>query len=51
MPLFEYSGLDSQGRKKSGTIDGAGRKAVTQQLLNQGIYLTELRETGTQRSP
>ena len=50
MPLFEYSGLDNQGRKKNGTIDGSGRKAVTQQLSNQGIYLTELRETGTQRA-
>ncbi|MGW8313923.1 MAG: type II secretion system inner membrane protein GspF [Desulfuromonadales bacterium] len=50
MPLFEYSGLDNKGRKKSGTIDGPGRKAVSQQLLNQGIFLTELRETGTQRT-
>lgn len=47
MPLFEYSGLDSQGRKKSGTIDGHGRKAVTQQLRSQGIYPTELHETQT----
>ena len=49
MPLFEYSGLDSQGRKKTGTIDGPGRKAVTQQLSDQGIYLTDLRESGTQK--
>lgn len=50
MPLFEYSGLDNQGRKKSGMIDGPGRKAVTQQLRSQGIYPTDLRETRTQRS-
>jgi general secretion pathway protein F len=50
LPLFEYSGLDSQGRKKNGTIDGPGRKVVTQQLSDQGIYLTDLRETGTQRA-
>ena len=50
MPLFEYSGLDTQGRKKSGTIDGSGRKAVTQQLRDQGVFLTELRETDTQRT-
>ena len=49
MPLFEYSGLDNQGRKKTGTIDGPGRKVVTQQLSDQGIYLTDLRETGSQR--
>jgi len=35
--------------KKTGTIDGPGRKVVTQQLSDQGIYLTDLRETGTQR--
>jgi general secretion pathway protein F len=50
LPLFEYSGLDNQGRKKTGTIDGPGRKAVTQQLSDQGIYLTDLRATGTQRA-
>ena len=49
MPLFEYSGLDSKGRKKSGTIDGPGRKAVSQLLRGQGIYPTELRETSTQK--
>jgi general secretion pathway protein F len=49
LPLFEYSGLDNQGRKKSGTIDGPGRKAVSQQLRSQGIYPTELRETSAQR--
>ena len=49
MPLFEYSGLDNQGRKKSGMIDGPGRNAVTQQLRSQGIYPTELRETRSQR--
>lgn len=50
MPLFEYSGLDNQGRKKTGTVDGPGRKAVTQQLSEQGIFLTDLRETGTPRA-
>ena len=45
MPLFEYTGLDSQGRKVSGRVDGAGRKAATQKLQQQGVYPTELRET------
>ena len=44
MALFEYSGLNSQGRKVSGKIDGSGRKAVTQKLSQQGIYLTSLQE-------
>lgn len=44
MPLFEYSGLDSQGRKVSGRIEGTGRNLVTQQLREQGIFPTELHE-------
>ncbi len=44
MPLFEYSGLDGQGRKVSGKIDGTGRKAVMQKLSQQGVFLTDLKE-------
>ena len=44
MALFEYSGLNSQGRKVHGKIDGSGRKAVTQKLSQQGIFLTNLQE-------
>ncbi|WP_029912962.1 type II secretion system inner membrane protein GspF [Pelobacter seleniigenes] len=44
MPLFEYSGLDAQGRKVSGKIDGTGRKAVMQKLSQQGVFLTDLKE-------
>lgn len=44
MPLFDYTGLDQQGRKVSGRIDGAGRRAVMQKLQQQQIYPTELRE-------
>lgn len=44
MPLFDYAGLDAQGKKVSGTIDAAGRKAATQQLRNQGIFTTRLDE-------
>ena len=49
MPLFEYTGLDSQGRKVSGRIDGTGRKLVTQQLREQGIFPTELHEGSAPR--
>ncbi len=45
MPLFEYTGLDSQGRKVSGRVDGAGLKAATLKLRQKGIYPTDLRET------
>lgn len=53
MPLFEYTGLDSQGRKVSGRIDGPGLSPVSQQLRERGIFPTELHESsilGTRRS-
>lgn len=49
MPLFEYTGLDGQGRKVSGRIDGAGRSLVSQQLREQGIFPTELHESSSLR--
>jgi general secretion pathway protein F len=45
VPLFEYTGLDSQGRKVSGRIDGPGPNPVTQQLRERGIFPTELHES------
>lgn len=45
MPLFEYSGLDSQGRRTSGRIEGQGRASATRKLREQGIYATELHES------
>ncbi|BCR05982.1 secretion system protein [Desulfuromonas versatilis] len=44
MPLFEYSGLNAQGKKVSGVVEGSGRKAVIQKLRGEGVYPTELRE-------
>ena len=51
MPLFEYAGLDAQGKKVSGTIEAAGRKAATQQLRTQGIFTTRLHEEQEPASP
>ncbi len=45
MPLYAYAGYDAQGRKVAGTIEGAGRKAITLALRQQGIFPSELRET------
>jgi len=47
VPLFEYTGLDGQGRKVSGRIDGTGRSLVSQQLREQGIFPTELHESSS----
>ena len=49
MPLFEYTGLDSQGRKISGRIEGPGRRAVTRQLREQGVFPSELHESSAER--
>jgi general secretion pathway protein F len=49
VPLFEYTGLDGQGRKVSGRIEGAGRSLVSQQLREQGIFPTELHESSSAR--
>lgn len=45
MPLFEYMGLDQRGRKTSGSIEGPGRRAVTQMLRERGVYATQLIES------
>ena len=44
MPLFEYSGFDAAGKKVSGVIEAAGRRAGVARLHEQGIYPTDLRE-------
>jgi len=44
LPLFEYSGFDAAGKKVSGVIEAAGRRAGVARLHEQGIYPTDLRE-------
>jgi len=51
VPLFEYAGFDARGRKVAGTIEGAGRKVVTQTLREQGVFPTELKEAALLRKP
>jgi len=51
MPLFEYSGLNSEGRKVRGKIDGSGRRVIMQKLAQQGIFLTDLKELANASSP
>lgn len=53
MPLFDYSGFDAAGKKVTGAIEAAGRRAAMAQLHEQGVYPTELREErqGAARRP
>ncbi|TYO97563.1 type II secretion system protein F (GspF) [Geothermobacter ehrlichii] len=49
MPIFDYSGFDSQGKKVSGSLEAAGRRAAIAQLRQQGTFPTELREQGVRQ--
>jgi general secretion pathway protein F len=40
MPLFDYAGFDASGKKVSGSIEGAGRRAILAKLREEGIYAT-----------
>jgi general secretion pathway protein F len=44
VPLFEYSGLNAAGRKVSGAMEAAGRRAVMAKLRAEGIFPTSLQE-------
>jgi len=42
MPIYEYKGMNRQGRNVKGSIDADNSKAVRQRLKKQGIYVTEV---------
>ncbi len=44
MPLFEYTGFNAAGKKVSGVIEAAGRRAGIAKLHEQGVYPTGLQE-------
>ncbi len=44
MPLFEYTGYNAAGKKVSGAVEGAGRRAVLLKLKADGIFPTTLNE-------
>ncbi len=49
MPVYEYKGVTSQGKKVSGVQDGDGLKAVRAKLRKDGIVITEIREGSSAR--
>lgn len=51
MPIFEYKGFDSEGRKVSGSCEGSGQHAVTSSLRQRGIFPTELIATSSHAKP
>ena len=42
MPVYEYKGINKQGRRTKGSFDAENSKAVRQRLRKQGVYVTEI---------
>ncbi|GMU08290.1 type II secretion system inner membrane protein GspF [Corallococcus caeni] len=42
MPVFEYRGLDSQGRQKKGLLEADSPKTLRSKLRQDGIFLTDV---------
>ncbi|MBI5015433.1 MAG: type II secretion system inner membrane protein GspF [Deltaproteobacteria bacterium] len=45
MAVFEYEGLDAQGRSARGIVDAEGLRAARAKLKRQGVFATRLEET------
>ena len=50
MPVYEYKGVTSLGKKVSGVQDGEGLKAVRAKLKKDGIVVLEIREGASMRA-
>ncbi|MCD6526907.1 MAG: type II secretion system inner membrane protein GspF [Desulfuromonas sp.] len=44
MPLFDYSGFDSNGKKAKGSLEANGKRVALEQLREQGIFVSSLEE-------
>ena len=44
MALYEYSALDSGGKRKKGTLEASGQQTAKRQLREQGLFPTQLQE-------
>lgn len=50
MAVFEYTALDSGGRKKKGVIDSDSVKTAKNKLRTQGIFVTSIAESKSQNT-
>ncbi|MEC9466357.1 MAG: type II secretion system inner membrane protein GspF [Myxococcota bacterium] len=46
MPVYAYKGLDSSGKTVNGTKEAESPKAIKALLRRDGVYLTDLKESG-----
>lgn len=44
MPVFEYNGISTTGKKLKGNIDAENIRTARQKLKSQGIYVTDIQE-------
>lgn len=44
MALYEYSALDSRGKRSKGTLEASGRQTANRQLREQGLFPVQLDE-------
>ena len=49
MPVYAYKGFNAAGRAISGTQDAESPKAIKAVLRREGIFITELRESGQKK--
>ena len=47
MPVYEYTALDTQGKKHKGVLDADSMTAARQKIRLDGIYPVEIKETVT----
>ncbi len=46
MPIFEYVGIDSKGKRAAGTVDGDNERAARVKLRRMGVFPTTLHVEG-----
>ncbi|OGQ82413.1 MAG: type II secretion system protein GspF [Deltaproteobacteria bacterium RIFOXYA12_FULL_58_15] len=49
MPVFAYKGFTSAGRAVTGTRDADNERAIKQLLRRDGVFVTELKESGARK--
>jgi general secretion pathway protein F len=50
MPVYQYKGVDSRGKKLSGSVDGDGLKAVKAKLKKEGVVVLEISEASSAKA-
>lgn len=50
MPAYSYKGLSKTGKDVKGVREAASKQALTNELLNEGIFVSSIQETGAKSS-